>query len=343
MLAPLVAVSLLGMQQPSNLIRHVPSANLQILFSRDMEPVAPEESSRKESKGRLGWETESIWLATAPRAWVRLTHWTYAKGKKPLMTPKEIATELYTNSELVSTKEELEQSYFDRKVIDAKVGPYPATVDLHLDKNENRHLAFLAFGDEKEQWFVEISGDAKLEGMDASIRSMVASVRPLTTPKGQLAKGLTRMMNLPGTGFEIAAPASFTARVAVPESGRKKLWAHWYTLDLTDDYMISVQDHAYADKQQPNLKRDLDDVVNSLKNSGRKFGAPVDKEGKQDGWTTLVRVQPCTHDGKAYTMAWSYWASPGRTIFTAVKIADEIGGAVHAPEIAQSLRPAKTK
>ncbi len=343
MFASFIALALLAPQQPSNQVKFVPSANVQILFSRDLEPVPPQASSRLESKGRLGWETEAVWFAKAPRAEVRLTHWTYPKGKKPLLTPKEIATELYSNSELVDTKEELERAYADRKVIEAKLGPYPATIDLHHDKELSQHRGTLAFGDDSQQWLVEVIGDAKLEGIDKAVRSIIASVRPMNPTKEELAKGLNKMWNLPGTGFEIAAPATLTARVASPESRRPLLWAHWYALDLTDDFMISVQDNAYGDKKQPNLKADLDYVANALRDGSRKFGKPEDREGNQEGWTTFMRVQPITEGDRTYTMVWSYWSSPGRTIFAVVKVADRIGGALRAREIARSLRPARAK
>lgn len=340
MLSPLAAWTLLAAQQPSNQIRYAPSANVQILFSRDLEPVPPEPSSRKNSRGQLGWETEAIWEARAPRATLRLTHWTYAKGKKPLMTPKEIATELFSNSELVNSKEELDRSYADRTVVDARVGEYPATIELYLDKDRNRQEGTLAFGDENQQWKVEISGDSKLDGMDRAIRTVISSVKPISVTQEQLAKGLTKMMNLPGTGFEIAAPASLTAVVATPDSARKCLWAYWYKLDLTDGFMISVQDQAYEDKKQPNLKADLDYDISFLRDGTRKFGKIEDQESQLNGWTTLLRVAPVIHNNRAFTMAWSYWASPGRTIFAVVKIADSLGGAIHAREIAKSLRPA---
>ncbi len=341
MLTALAAIALMAPQKPSNRTLFVPMAKVQLLFSRDLEPVPPVESSRKESRGRMGWETESIWLAKAPRAEVRLTYWTYAKGKKPLLSPKELATELYSNSELVDSKEELDRRYAGRQVIDAKLATYPATIDLHLDKEENRHWGLLAFGNDQEQWMVEVQGDAALDGMDRAIRSIFSSVKPMSMSNDVLAKGLLKMVALPGTGFEIGAPTCLAARVPYAEAGRPKLWSHWYVLELGDEFSISVHDNAYSDKKQPNLKADMDYLQRSLRDGTRQLGKAEDVGATVDGWATLTRVQPYTEGGKQNTIVWAYWASPGRTIFAVVKVSERLGGTARAREIAKSLRPVK--
>lgn len=341
MLAAIVALSLLTPQSNSPRLIRVPMAKVQAVFPREFEPVAPNKSSREESKGRMGWETESIWRAETPAVDIRLTYWTYAKNKKPLLSPKELATELYSNSELISDPEELARQYADRKVIDAKIGIYLATIDLHHDKEENRHYGTLAFGDDREQWLVETRANAKVEGTDRTLRSVIASIKPIDVPNDVLAKSLLKMVALPGTGFEIGAPACFAARVPYAEAGRPKLWSHWYVLDLGDEFSISVQDNAYSDKKTPNLKADLDYLLGSFRDGTRQFLKGEDVEGKTDGWATRMRVQPYTHAGKQSTIVWTYWASPGRTIFGVVKVSDRLGGTARAREIAQSLRPMK--
>jgi hypothetical protein len=149
------------------------------------------------------------------------------------------------------------------------------------------------------------------------------------------------MWPLPGTGFEIAAPTTFAARVPYVEKGRPKLWAHSYALDLGEEYSITVQDNAYSDKQAPNLKRDLDYLLGSFRNGTRQLGKAEDNEAKVDGWATMTRIQPYTEAGKPHTIAWVYWASPGRTIFSVIKISDRLGGVAKVREIAKSLRPVK--
>ena len=341
MLTAVAALALLAPQ--NNAIRNVfvPMAKLQLRFTRDLEPVPPQESSRLESKGRMGWETESIWYAKAPSGEVRLTYWTYAKGKKPSMSPKELATELYSNSELVSDKDELALRYADRKVIDAKLGTYPAVIDLHHDKEEKRYWGILAFGDDNEQWMVELQGNDSVSGMEGAVRSIIGSVRPISVSNDSLAKGLLKMVALPGTGFEIGAPACMAARVPYAEAGRPRLWAHSYALELGDEYSISVQDNAYSDKKTPNLKADLDYLVGSFQDGTRKLGKAEDTEGNVDGWATHMRVLPYTEAGKQHAIVWTYWASPGRTIFGVIKVSDRLGGATRAREIAKSLRPVK--
>jgi len=341
MLTSLAVLAVLAPQ--STILRPVlvPMAKIQVPFIRDLEPVSPDKSSRLESQGRMGWETESNWYAKAPSGELRMSYWTYSKGKKPLMSPKELATELYSNSELVDEKDELARRYSDRKVVDAKLGSYPATIDLHLDKEENRYWGILAFGDDREQWMVEVQGDAKESGMDRAVRAIVAGVKPIPFSNDELAKRLLKMYALPGTGFEIGAPACFAARLPYAEAGRPKLWSHWYVLELGDEFSISIQDNAYSDKKQPNLKADLDYLQGSLRDGTRKLGKAEDVAGKVDGWVTLMRVQPFTEAGKPHTIVWSYWASPGRTIFGMVKVSDRLGGKVRALELAKSLRPVK--
>jgi len=341
MLTTVLALTLLAQQRPVMRVIYLPMAKLQMRFAAELEPVPPDESSRLTSKGKMGWETESIWRVVAPSGEVTVTYWTYAKGKKPLMTPKEIATEFYSNSEMIDEKEELAKRYAERKVIEAKLGSYPATIDLHWDKEEQRRWGILSFGDDSEQWMVEIQGDAKSAGMEEAIRSIIGGVRPITKSNDDLAKGLYKMWPLPGTGFEIAAPTTFAARVPYVERGRPMLWAHSYALDLGEEYSITVQDNAYSDKQAPNLKRDLDYLLGSFQNGFRKLGKAEDIEGNVDGWATFTRIQPYSEAGKGHAIAWVYWASPGRTIFCVIQVSDRLGGAAKALEIAKSLRPVK--
>lgn len=180
-----------------------------------------------------------------------------------------------------------------------------------------------------------------MAGMESAVRSIIASVKPLGVSKENIAKGLTKMYTLPGTGMQIAAPASLTALMARPEGNRPALWNYWYTLNLTDGFMISIHDNAYSDKKQPNLKADLDYLVGTMKDGFKKLGTPEDQAGSQDGWTTFIRVLPYSEKSVSYTMVWHYWASPGRTIFLAVKVSDALGGKARALELAKSLRPVK--
>lgn len=339
MLTTVVALALLAPQRPYMRVVYLPKAKLQLRFAAELDPVPQDEKSRLTSKGKMGWETESLWRVVTPSGELNVSYWTYAKGKKPLMTPKELATEFYSNSEMIDEKDELARRYADRKVVDIKVGGFPATVDLHWDQEEQQRWGILAFGDEKEQWMVEVHSDAKAPGIEPAIRSLIGSVRPITKSNDDLAKDLTLMRPLPGTGFEIAAPAVLDARTPYTESGRPKLWAHHYGLDLGEEYSITVHDNAYADKQTPNLKRDADYLVNSFRNGTRKLGKSEDIEDKVDGWSKLVRVLEYTEGSKSGAIAWVFWSSPGRTIFGVMKVSDRLGGVAKVKDIVRTLRP----
>lgn len=339
MLTTVLALAFMAPQRPYMRVVYLPKAKLQLRFAAELDPVPQDEKSRLTSKGKMGWETESLWRVVTPSGELNVSYWTYAKGKKPLMTPKELATEFYSNSEMIHDKEEHARRYSDRKVVDIKVGGFPATVDLHWDQEDQQRWGILAFGDDKEQWMVEIHSDANAPGIEPAIRGLIGSVRPITKSNDDLAKDLTMMRPLPGTGFEIAAPAVLDARTPYPERGRKKLSAHWYGLDLGEEFSISVQHYAYEDKQTPDLKRDLDYLVNSFRNGARKLGKAEDIEDTVDGWSKLIRVLEYTEGSKSGAIAWVYWATPGRTVFGVIMVSDRLGGATKVRDIAKTLRP----
>jgi len=224
-MTPLVALLLLAPQTKAQQV-FIPAAKTSMVFLDNLTPVLLSQEDMKQEKEATGCAASYRWKGSTPHVLTTLTYYNYSS--EPRKTTRGLAEGMYTASKEVAerfannanNKEFLEafnQKFTDRTVTETKVGGYSAWLDSHEDKLANSWRRYLAWGDSKEQWCLELIGSNEIPAVKDILKMIVESVAMVKFDDAETLSGLTlKPQKLPGLMCSINAPGVFQVYPRVP-------------------------------------------------------------------------------------------------------------------------------
>ncbi|QYK53632.1 MAG: hypothetical protein KF824_01780 [Fimbriimonadaceae bacterium] len=221
----LVALLLLAPQTKAQQV-FIPAAKTSMVFLDNMSPVLMSQEDMKQEKETTGCAASYKWAGSTPHVLTTLSYYTYTSA--PRKTNRELAEDMFAASKEAAERfvqmtgsndilEAFKQKFVDRTVTETKVGGYPAWLDSHEDKLADSWRRYLAWGDSKEQWCLELIGSNEIPAVKDILKMIVESVAAVKFDDAKtLADLALKPQKLPGLMCSINAPGVFQVYPRVP-------------------------------------------------------------------------------------------------------------------------------
>lgn len=217
-MTPLLALLLFMPQSKAQQVL-IPAAKTSMVFLDNLSPVLMSQEQLKLDKEATGCAASYMWKGSTPDILVYLSYYTYSSA--PLHSNRELAERMFVSSkeaaerfaEMTKNDELLEafnQKFADRTVTETKVGGYSAWLDSHEDKLTLSRRRYLAWGDSKEQWCLELIGATEVPAVKDVLKIIVDSVSAVKFDDAKTIESLPlKPQRLPGLMCSISAPGVF--------------------------------------------------------------------------------------------------------------------------------------
>lgn len=214
----LLALVLLAPQTKAQPV-FIPAAKTSIVFLDNLTPVLLTQEDMKLDNEATGCTASYRWKGSTPHIITTLSYYTYANS--PLKTNRQLAEGMYDASKEAAERfakmanngeflESFKQKFVDRTVTETKVSGYPAWLDAHEDKLANSWRRYLAWGDSKEQWCLELIGTNEIPAVKDVLKMIVESVAAIKFDDAKTVGALPlKPQKLPGLMCSISAPGVF--------------------------------------------------------------------------------------------------------------------------------------
>lgn len=214
----LLALILLAPQSKPQQV-YIPSAKTSLVFLDNLTPVVVSDEDLKQDKELTGCILSYRWKGTTPHVYTTLTHYVYSSA--PRKTTRELAEEMYFASMRVAENvakstgkqdimDSFKQKFMDRKVTETKVSGYAAWLDSHEDKLTKSWRRYLAWGDSREQWCLELVGDNDIPAVKEVLNLIVQSVSAVKFDDAKVLEAVPlQAQKLPGMMCSFSAPGVF--------------------------------------------------------------------------------------------------------------------------------------
>lgn len=221
----LLAVLLLMPQSKAQQV-FVPAAKTSMVFLDNLTPVLLSQEDQKHEKELTGCAAFYQWKGSTPHILTTLSYYTYTNS--PLKTNRQLAEGMYVASQEAAESfaamtnnngilESFKQKFTDRTVTETKVSGYPAWLDSHEDKLAKSWRRYLAWGDSKEQWCLELIGSNEIPAVKDVLKMIAESVTAVKFDDAKTLEGLAlKTQKLPGLMCSVSAPGVFQVYARTP-------------------------------------------------------------------------------------------------------------------------------
>lgn len=348
MLPLLLLIATFPAQNPP--LVYVPGARLKMVLPANLTPVLRSAEDVKSDEERYGTLLRNRWSLENRYGLFHVSHWRYPSGTVQKRTTRQIAEELFeisrdlaeqldrTGSDKGFTATHLKK-FTNRKVTELKVGPYTAYLDSHQDLLTKSWRRYLAWGDQKEQWQVELVGNSEIPAVERMLELVLQSVSvdPVGTIEAQAAPLISQ--SIPSLEATISAPGVFDVMsrpgASTNRPGGKGLSA---TMSFRDDYVVHIAQDKYADENVADTLRQASRLLQAMDMPGYEVKAskiiPVEL-GRLKGH--VLRMEYVQDDIPMYGIS-ACFARPGYDLVVHINIAKSLGGKEKADQILASLK-----
>lgn len=349
-MVPVLIAALAFQGTPVKSVVYIPDAKFQIVYPFPLVPRPLDAQTIQSRKSREGGTTFRYWEVEVPVGFCFLSYTSFTPAEPAKQTNRQRAETLFTLSkdmadsmETISKdgewKKRHEQKFVNRKVTERKIGPYTAVVDAHDDLLSKSTRRSVAWGDDKEQWFLELSLDTDRESMKTVIDQIVDSiaVMKLTGPQ---AKDLpVYEQELPKMDMKISAPGVFGMfhRPAISSSrpGGLGTVAH---LSMADGYNVSIYHDKYTDQDKANTESVANKLLEGMKLPGLEVKASKVQPHKVGSLTGHALRVDYVENGRAMYGISAALTKPGLDVILHIQISKEAGGKEEADTLFNSLK-----
>lgn len=329
---------------------YIPTAGMRVVMPANLTPVLRTADEVKDDQERYGTLLRDRWSLENRYGLFHVSHWRYPSGTAPKRTVRQIAEELYETSrdlaeQLDRTGTDKEfmarhlKKFTNRTVTERKVGFYTGFLDSHEDTLTKSHRRYLAWGDEKKQWQVELVARGEPARIDRLLDLILQSVAvgPVSAEEAKAAPLLAQTVptleatiSAPGVFDVMTRPAASTSRPGV--SGLSA------TMSLRDDYVVHIAQDKYADDKVSDTQSQASRLLRAMDMPGYEVKAskivPIEL-GPLKGH--VLRMDYVQDDAPMYGIS-ACFARPGYELVVHINIAKGLGGRAKADEILATLK-----
>lgn len=339
-------------QAQSARIVYIPSAKMKLVLPLNLDPDFMSSAEKQEAQKESGTPLYSRWEGETGVGFFSVSHWAFPSGYAPKMTTRQLAESMFETSRRMADmlgandpdyKARHEKKFVNRTVTELKVGTYSGYVDAHEDTLTGSARRFVAWGDEKNQWQVELVGkNANLNPKVKSLLELIQqsiSVDPVSVEEAKAARLLPQ--NLPKMDLTISAPGVFELYERPPASRNRTGLAYSATMNLRHDYSVHFADDHYDDQ-----------LVSDTSATAKRFLDAMAMPGFELKASKIVPISVGSLKGHALKMDYldngdriygisACFAKPGRDVIVHINIGHGYGGKTKAEEIFGTLAEAK--
>lgn len=330
---------------------YVPDARLKMVYPVQLDPVAFTDAMYKAKVAKNGGVRHMEWGVELNAGHCFLHYGKFTPEAKPKHTVKELAEMMYTTSlDLAKGMVSIdpkgdwmqihEKKFSNRQVTERKIGGFTAVVDAHEDQLAKTMRRMIAWGDDKEQWVLELSLDGSSAAMKEVLEKIVESVSVAKLTPAQAKELKDQEQVLPGIGVKISTPGVFGMyRRPNAEANRPAKDGLTASMSLTAGYDVTVISDTYGDQ----VKSDTAKFADRLLALAPVAGVTTVKASKITPHTLgsfsghLLRMDLVDHGSPAYQIS-LVLTKPGADLIVHIQISKEMGGREKADAILASLK-----
>lgn len=350
MVSLLATLALFQTQQAR--IVYIPSAKLKLVLPLNLDPALISSADKEVAQQEYGTPLYSRWEGESGVGYFSVCHWTYPSGYAPKKTTRQIAETMFEISrhlaETLGANDpeyaaKHQKKFVNRTVTEMKLGSYSGFVDAHDDSLTGSTRKFLAWGDEKNQWRVELIG--KIANLNPKIKSLLdliqqsVSVDPVTVEEAKAAPLFPQTLSK--MGLTISAPGVFELYQRPPASRTRNGIAYSATMALRHDYDVHIADDIY-----------IDQVVSDTAATAKRLLDAMAMPGFEVKASKIVPINAGSLKGHALKMDYvdngdrmygisACFAKAGQDVIVHINISPAYGGKAKAEEILASFAEAK--
>jgi len=325
---------------------YVPDARFKMVYPVQLHPVALTEAMKKSKIARQGGTIHMEWSVEVVAGHCILHYSKFTDAAPAKLTTKQNAEWMYEASldlakSMMSINKEgdwmqmHEKKFTNRTVTERKIGSFDGYVDAHEDTLAKTFRRMISWGDNKEQWMLELSLDNTGESMKAILDRMVDSVGEAKLTPAQVKDLPDHEQKLPGTGVKISAPGIFGIyKRPNVDSARPTKEGLTANLNLTSGYSITVISDRYGDE----IKSDTAKTADKLLAATPDVKASKVQPFSLGSWSGQTLRMDLTDAGAPAYMISAILTRPGTDLIVHIQVSKELGGKEKAESILATLK-----